>query len=103
MLTIGELAHRTGVSVRTLRFYEESGVVVPAARHSGQRRYEQAAVEQVALVRLCKRAGFRLAEVAELVETHATGETAWRDRVAAKLGEIDRQLRVLRLAKAGLT
>ena len=47
---IGELADRTGVAPSALRYYEELGLLPPAPRVSGQRRYGPAAVEAVGMI-----------------------------------------------------
>lgn len=67
MLRIGEVADGTGVTAKTLRFYEEAGVLAPADRSpAGYRLYESSAIERVALVRAAQSAGLTLAEIAEL-------------------------------------
>jgi DNA-binding transcriptional MerR regulator len=48
LLTIGELARRIGVAASALRYWEEVGLLPAPARVSGQRRYSDAAVAQVA-------------------------------------------------------
>ena len=75
-IAIGELARRTGVSVRTLRFYADRGLVAPAARSdAGYRLYDEDAVARVALVRTLRD------PVAAPVRTHRARRpliTAWR-------------------------
>ena len=57
LLGIGELAERTGLSVRTIRFYSDSGVVPPAGRtDAGYRLYGPDALARLALVRTLQRA-----------------------------------------------
>jgi DNA-binding transcriptional MerR regulator len=48
---IGELAHRTGVTTRTLRYYEEQGLVHPERQANGYRSYPESAVLRVEQVR----------------------------------------------------
>jgi DNA-binding transcriptional MerR regulator len=66
---IGELAKRAGVNQRTLRFYEERGLLEPTARfRSGMRLYSQDDVERVHLIReLQETLGFSLAEIKEII------------------------------------
>ena len=64
MLTIGELAERTGVPTSALRYYDELGLVRPVRREGGQRRYDTEAVRQVGFVLLLRDIGFTLAEIA---------------------------------------
>ena len=58
LLSIGELAERTGLSVRTIRFYSDSGVVLPAGRtDAGYRLYGSDALARLALVRTLRDLG----------------------------------------------
>lgn len=67
---IGEVAQRTGLTQRTLRFYEERGLVTPADRmEGGFRLYSDADISRVELIkRLQDLLGFTLAEIKEMVE-----------------------------------
>ena len=67
---IGEVAQRTGVTQRTLRFYEEKGLVTPADRmQGGFRLYSDADIDRVELIKkLQGLLGFTLAEIKEMVE-----------------------------------
>jgi DNA-binding transcriptional MerR regulator len=67
---IGEVAERTGVTQRTLRFYEEKGLLNPPSRMDGGfRLYTEADVQRVAEIkRLQTLLGLSLAEIKEMVE-----------------------------------
>lgn len=69
-LQIGEVAERTGVTQRTLRFYEEKGLLRPPSRmEGGFRLYSEEDVSRVEQIRqLQKLLGFSLAEIKEMVE-----------------------------------
>ncbi len=67
LLSIGQLAKRTGVTVSALRYYDELGIVSPVTRVSGQRRFSETAVPQVGFVRTAQRAGFSLDEITQLL------------------------------------
>jgi DNA-binding transcriptional MerR regulator len=54
---IGELAARSGVSIRALRYYEEQGLLVAARSPSGQRHYPEPAVDRVGVIQLLYAAG----------------------------------------------
>jgi DNA-binding transcriptional MerR regulator len=65
---IGELARRAGTSARTLRFYEQAGLLpAPLRTPSGYRDYDDAAVDRLAFVRAAQAAGLTLAEIREVV------------------------------------
>ncbi len=67
---IGEVAQRTGLTQRTLRFYEERGLVTPADRmEGGFRLYSEADIGRVEMIKqLQGLLGFTLAEIKEMVE-----------------------------------
>ena len=70
-LRIGELARRAGLSARTLRYYEEIGLVAPARRSpSGYRLYRRDAVERLAFIRRAKAMGLSLEEVRQVLAVH---------------------------------
>ncbi|MBA3451402.1 MAG: MerR family transcriptional regulator [Chloroflexia bacterium] len=92
MLTIGEVARRAGVRPSALRYYEEVGVLPAAARHGGQRRYDEAVLARLAVVHLARDAGFTVAEMRALVEGFADAGIAserWRELASRKLTEIE--------------
>ncbi|MEW2636418.1 MerR family transcriptional regulator [Streptomyces sp. NPDC048389] len=75
-MQIGEVAERTGLSLRTIRHYEEVGLVVPSARSKGGfRLYTEADVERLMAIRRMKPLDFSLEEMRDLLEIS--------DRIAA--------------------
>ena len=73
-LTIGKLSELAGVPPKTIRYYEESGVLPPSSRSdAGYRLYTEIDVRRVELVRRARALDMGLAEVRELVEWASTG------------------------------
>lgn len=68
-LTIGEVAARAGVSVPTLRFYEERGLLSPTRTSGNQRRYPRHVLRRLAFVAAAQRVGLDLATIASLLGT----------------------------------
>ena len=71
-MRIGELSKRTGVSPRSLRYYEEQGLLTSSRSGAGQRHYSDAAVQRVSLIRQLFAAGMSsrvIATVLPCVET----------------------------------
>lgn len=67
-VSIGAVAKQTGCTVPTIRYYEEVGLLPPAARtESGQRQYGEAALRRLAFIRRCRDFGFSIDQVRELV------------------------------------
>jgi MerR family transcriptional regulator, redox-sensitive transcriptional activator SoxR len=73
-LTIGQLAQRAGINTSAIRFYERNGVLPPAERISGQRRYSTEALHRLEVIDTAKRAGFTLGEARLLLETDRSPE-----------------------------
>jgi MerR family copper efflux transcriptional regulator len=63
VILIGELAKRTGCSVRVLRHYEQCGLLVSTRSGNGYRQFDEAAVEHVMRIRVLLRNGFNLDEI----------------------------------------
>ncbi|MCA2206438.1 MerR family transcriptional regulator [Nocardia rosealba] len=66
-MLIGELAQRTGVATRLLRYYEEQGLLHPRRDSNGYRSYPEAAVARVARIRDLLAAGLNTDEIADLL------------------------------------
>ncbi|MEB3981962.1 MerR family transcriptional regulator [Mycobacterium sp. 663a-19] len=99
-LTIGEVSRRAGVAATTLRYYERIGLVPAPSRLGGQRRYDDAVLARLEVIRLCKSAGFALEEIRALFADDAPGRPASRALAEAKLAEIDAQMASLARARA---
>ncbi|MFI8946977.1 MerR family transcriptional regulator [Streptomyces sp. NPDC053750] len=68
-MQIGEVATRTELSLRTIRHYEEAGLVVPSARSQGGfRLYTERDVERLMVVRRMKPLGFTLEQMRDLLD-----------------------------------
>jgi DNA-binding transcriptional MerR regulator len=100
--TIGALARRTGVAASTLRYYEELGLMPPAARVSGQRRYGEAAVDLVGMILFLRDIGFSLSEIKTLVASRSSSPDAWRELARHKLAELDERISRAHVARVAL-
>ncbi|GAB3987853.1 MerR family transcriptional regulator [Actinoallomurus acanthiterrae] len=106
-LSIAEAAHRTGVSVHTLRYYERAGLVVtPVERtHGGRRRYHEFDLRWIVICTKLRATGMPIKTIrhyAELVSAGPGNEQerlalleAHRAEVTAKLAEIQENLRLI--------
>lgn len=82
-MKIGELARRTGVSERMLRFYEEQGLLSPVRTAAGYRLYAEEDVARVAKIRLLQRAGLALRDIGRLLD--CLGPAPLCDELRARL------------------
>jgi len=93
--TVGELAADLGVTTRTLRFYEEAGIVTPARTGSGRARaYDARDRARLVLALRGKRFGMSLAEIREIVDMY--------DAEPGESGQIRRLLDSLERVRADL-
>jgi DNA-binding transcriptional MerR regulator len=76
LLTIGELAQRTGVARSALRYYEELDILQPNDRRSGQRRYDEAAVALVGAILLLREVGFSLTQIRQILRPGSASGSA---------------------------
>lgn len=105
MLTIGQVASRTGLRVSAIRYYESRGLLPKALRIGGRRVYEGSVLERLAIIELAKTAGFHLDEIRETLQ-HATGAgpgAGWKRAARAKQDELDAELKRLMITKYVLT
>ena len=93
-MRIGDLAQQTGASVRSLRYYEEQGLLVAQRTSTGQRTYDDDAVARVRLLRQLYNAGLSSTTIATVMpcvdrpSAASTRETiAVMEREHARLGQ----------------
>jgi DNA-binding transcriptional MerR regulator len=100
LLTIGELARRAGVQVRTIRFWSDSGLLPPAARTDSDRRlYDAAGVARLELLITLRELGLSLGSIRQVLE----GQASAADVAAIHLEALDAQIRTLRLRRGVLS
>lgn len=100
MYTIGELARRAGVPVRTVRFWSDEGVLPPTTRsRGGYRLYDSAAVARLEFVRTLRELGLDLPMVKEVV----AGRTTLAEMAASHVNALDAEIRVLKTRRAVLS
>jgi DNA-binding transcriptional MerR regulator len=98
LLSIGELAERTGVPTTALRYYDELGLVRPAARSAGQRRYAASAVADVGVILFFREVGFSLAEIGRLIGGNGPTRRKIIDHKVAELAAQQHRIEVARAA-----
>lgn len=94
LMTIGQVADAAGVATSALRYYDALGLVEPATRISGQRRYDPGAVRRLRIIEICQRAGFTLKEIGQLLD----GEGRWQELATRKGAELRRRIDELQAA-----
>ncbi|WP_299535115.1 MerR family transcriptional regulator [uncultured Streptomyces sp.] len=99
LYSIGELSRRTGLSVRTIRFYSDSGVVAPTTRTpAGYRLYDLDALRRLELLRTLRELGMDLATIQRVLNR----ELPVAEVAAAHADVLDVQIRMLHMRRSVL-
>lgn len=99
LFTIGQLARRTGLTVRTIRFWSDENLLPPTVRSAGGHRlYDAAAVARLELLRTLRQLGIGLAAARAILDRQATVTEV----AAAHVRALDAEIRALRLHRAVL-
>ncbi|MEV0177479.1 MerR family transcriptional regulator [Streptomyces sp. NPDC050803] len=100
LLTIGELATATGLTVRTIRYWSDEGVLPPVTRSSGgYRLYDAESAARLELIRTLRELGLGLDDVRKVL----AGETTVAEVAAAHVRALDAQIRSLKVTRAVLS
>ncbi|MEU3660198.1 MerR family transcriptional regulator [Streptomyces sp. NPDC032940] len=100
---IGELAERAGVTVKTVRFYSDRGLLPEASRSvGGHRRYGPEALGRLRLIRSLRALGLAVSEVRRVLDEEDGASGVLEDAVAGRLREVGSELRALRWREAAL-
>jgi MerR family copper efflux transcriptional regulator len=105
-LLIGEAARRADLNPKTIRFYEEVGLVTPSGRTtSGYRLFDEEAVSRLSFIKKAQALGFTLAEIREILELRDGGAMPCEHveaEVARKVEAIEERIAELTRLKASL-
>jgi MerR family redox-sensitive transcriptional activator SoxR len=91
-MTISEVARQVGLQPSAIRYYEQIGILVPAQRVSGQRRYDSTALYRLAVIQRARKTGFTLDEIRELFfgfRDAAPASQRWQELSRRKLAELE--------------
>lgn len=75
VMSIGDLAERTGLSVSAIRFYETKGLVTPARNAGGQRRYLRSDIRRLSFVLVAQQLGFSIEDIRAALASLPQGRT----------------------------
>jgi MerR family Zn(II)-responsive transcriptional regulator of zntA len=106
-MRIGELAAAAGTTTKTLRFYEESGLLPPTDRAAnGYRDYGPEALSRLDFIHRGRAAGLTLAQIREVIDIRETGDAPCHhvhQLLTERLADIDRQIADLQALRATLS
>src|SRR5258708_8269172 len=90
-LTISEVAQQVGLQASAIRYYERIGLLPPAQRMSGQRRYDTTALYRLAIIQQARQLGFTLEEIRQLFfrfPNFTSASDRWQTLPRTKLPEL---------------
>lgn len=96
LLTVGEVARRSGIAVSAVHFYERRGLIQAWRSRGNQRRYERAVLRRIAIIRVAQQLGIPLAEIgarlAALPSDRTPNREDWSGLAETWRGELDRRI-----------
>jgi MerR family redox-sensitive transcriptional activator SoxR len=96
LLTVGEVAARSGLAVSALHFYEARGLIASRRSEGNQRRYHREVLRRVAIIKVAQRVGIPLAEIGRAMSALPEGRTPtaadWEELSRRWRGELDSRI-----------
>ena len=105
-MNIGTVSERSGLPAKTIRYYEEIGLIAPDRRNNGYRDYSETDIHRLQFLQRARSLGFTIEECRVLLSLYDDEHRASADvRAVAmeKIGEVERKIVELRSMKATLT
>ena len=106
LLKIGELKTRSGISVKTIRYYEELGLIkVERRTEGGFRLFTPEAIARLAFIKRAQSLGLSLQEISEILQIHDRGKFPCQEvkqKLQAKVLEIEQRIAELQILKTQL-
>ncbi len=107
LLTIGEIAQRSGLAPSAIRYYERIGLIRAERTLGNQRRYRRDVLRRIAFVRIAQRVGLSLDEIVEslsrLPVDRAPTSQDWQQMTRGWRDRIDERIGILEALRGGLT
>ncbi len=107
LLKIGEVAAESGLSVKTIRYYEETGLLLPMVERSesGYRLFQPQVLNRLAFIRRSQSLGLTLQEIQQILAVHDHGQLPcgeMRQHLELKVEAIEQQIQALETLRAEL-
>lgn len=106
-MRIGQLAERTGVSTKAIRYYETMGILPePEREPNGYRTYTPATADRISFIQDAQTAGFSLVDIQAILELRDSGESTCGHVIGSmetQLAEVDRQMEHLKRTRRRLS
>ncbi|WP_027847691.1 redox-sensitive transcriptional activator SoxR [Marinospirillum minutulum] len=99
ILSIGEVAKRSGVAISTIHFYESKGLITSTRNASNHRQYPSVVLRYIAIIRVAQRTGMTLEEIQKTLSAYQAGaklnENEWKTLAAEWQAGINQRIKRL--------
>jgi MerR family transcriptional regulator, redox-sensitive transcriptional activator SoxR len=99
IISIGQMAARTGLAISAIRYYESEGLVKPERSKAGQRRFLRADIRRLSFVLISQRLGFSIAEIramlASLPDKRTPTQSDWTKLSKAIRADLDERIAIM--------
>ncbi|MBN8649203.1 MAG: redox-sensitive transcriptional activator SoxR [Caulobacterales bacterium] len=99
IISIGELATRTGISVSAIRYYEEKMLIAPFRSSGGQRKFLRSSIRRISFIRIAQQLGLSIDEIAKELKSLPEGRTPTQEdwaKISVKIQSIlDEKIAIL--------
>ncbi|MCL7715478.1 redox-sensitive transcriptional activator SoxR [Stenotrophomonas mori] len=99
LLTVGEVARRSGVAVSTIHFYEAKGLISSTRNEGNQRRFSSVVLRYIAVIKVAQRTGIPLEEIKQALSHFPVGSkltaAQWRTLSAGWRTSLDERIQIL--------
>ena len=107
LLSIGEVAERSGLAASAIRFYERRGLIHAERTPGDQRRFRRDVLRRLAFIRIAQRVGLTLDEIVAALDTlpvdRAPGSKDWKQLSSGWRDRLDQRIALLEALRSGLT
>jgi MerR family redox-sensitive transcriptional activator SoxR len=105
-MSVGQIAKRAGISVATLHFYEQKGLIYSVRSQGNQRRYNRHVLRRIAVIKAAQNVGLSLKEIAralaDLPKNRAPNKAEWEKMANLWQAQLDEKIRNLQALQAQL-
>jgi len=99
LLTVGEVAQRTGVPVSTIHFYESKGLITSTRNSGNQRRFAAVTLRYIAVIKVAQRVGIALEDIKQMFSRYPAGSKLsaeqWHEMSSHWRSHLDRRITLL--------
>ncbi len=107
LLTIGQVAERTGLAVSAVRFYADEGLIPTERNTAGHRRFRRSVIRRVSFILICQRLGYSLADISAQLDNLPHGRTPteadWEELSGRFASDLDRRIAEMQALREKLT